>query len=79
MVFRELFFGELTSAWWKRKKIVRQYLTLHPRLIAAKELKSLVNGIANEDGIEFENKYRHWKSKWVDTLSKSPTLKSGKT
>jgi len=60
-------------------QIVRRYLTLHPRLIAARELKSLVDGIANEDGIEIENKYRHWKSKWVDKLNRHSTLNSGKT
>ena len=60
-------------------QIVRRYLTLHPRLLAARELKALVDNIVNEDGPEFENKYRHWKSKWVDTLNRRSTLKSGKT
>ena len=60
-------------------QIVRRYLTLHPRLLAARELKALVNNIVNEDGPEFENKYRHWKSKWVDMLNGRSTLKSGKT
>lgn len=60
-------------------QIVRRYLTLHPRLLAARELKALVDNIVNEDGPEFENKYRHWKSKWVDMLNRRSTLKSGKT
>ena len=58
-------------------QIVRRYLTLHPRLLAARELKALVDNIVNEDGPEFENKYRHWKSKWVDMLNGRSTLKSG--
>ena len=60
-------------------QIVRRYLTLHPRLLAARELKALVDNIVNEDGPEFENKYRHWKSKWVEMLNRRSTLKSGKT
>ncbi len=60
-------------------QIVRRYLTLHPRLLAARELKALVDNIVNEDGPEFENKHRHWKSKWVDMLNRRSTLKSGKT
>ncbi len=60
-------------------QIVRRYLTLHPRLLAARELKALVDNIVNEDGSEFGNKYRHWKSKWVDMLNRRSTLKSGKT
>ena len=31
-------------------QIVRRYLTLHPRLLAARELKALVNNIVNEEG-----------------------------
>ncbi len=38
-------------------QIVRRHLTLHPRLIAARKLKALVDGIANEDGAVFESKY----------------------
>ena len=60
-------------------QIVRRYLTLHPRLLAARELKALVDNIVNEDGPEFENKYLHWKSKWVEMLNRRSTLKSGKT
>ena len=60
-------------------QIVRRYLTLHPRLLAARELKALVDNIVNEDGPEFESKYLHWKSQWVEMLNRRSTLKSGKT
>ena len=60
-------------------QIVRRYLTRHPRLVAARELKALVDNVTNEDSVEFENKYRHWKSKWEDVLNRRSTLKSGKT
>lgn len=58
-------------------QIVRRYLTWRPRLLAARELKVLVDNIVNGDGAEFENKYRHWKSQWVDMLNRRSTLKSG--
>ena len=77
-------FGELSSykiqmCQYHMIQIVRRYLTQHPRLVAARELKALVDNIANEGGVEFENKYRQWKSKWEDMLNRRSTLKSGKT
>ena len=77
-------FGELSSykiqmCQYHMIQIVRRYLTRHPRLVAARELKTLVDNITKEDGAEFENKYRHWKSKWKDMLNRRSTLKSGKT
>ena len=78
-LFSELSSYKVQMCQYHMIQIVRRYLTQHPRLIAAKELKALVDNIANEDGTEFENKYRHWKSKWVDMLNRRSTLKSGKT
>ena len=77
-------FGEFSSyriqmCQYHMIQIVRRYLTRHPRLIAARELKELVGNITNEDGTGFEDKYRHWKSKWEDMLNRRSTLKSGKT
>ena len=60
-------------------QITRRYLSQHPRLIAARELKAMVDNIANEDGAEFENKFRSWKAKWKTVLNRRSTLKSGKT
>jgi transposase-like protein len=60
-------------------QIMRRYLSKHPRLIAARELKAMVDNIAKEDGTEFENKFRHWKAKWKTMLNRRSTLKSGKT
>ena len=77
-------FGEFSShkiqmCQYHMIQIVRRYLTLRPRLLAARELKALVDGITHEDGAEFEGKYRHWKSKWEDLLNRRSMLKSGKT
>jgi transposase-like protein len=60
-------------------QITRRYLSQHPRLIAARELKAMVDNIANEDGAEFENRFRSWKAKWKTVLNRRSTLKSGKT
>ena len=59
-------------------QIVRRYLTLHPRLIAARELNDLVGGITTKRGADFEKEYREWKSKWNEMLNRRSTLKSGK-
>ena len=60
-------------------QIMRRYLSRHPRLIAARELKAMVDNIANEDGAEFANKFRTWKANWKTMLDRRSTLKSGKT
>ena len=78
-LFNELSSYKIQMCQYHMIQIVRRYLTQHPRLLAARELKALMDNIANEDGTEFENKYRHWKSKWVDMLNRRSTLKSGKT
>ena len=78
-LFNELSSYKIQMCQYHMIQIVRRYLTRHPRLLAARELKALVDNIANEDGTEFENKYRHWKSQWVDMLNRRSTLKSGKT
>lgn len=72
-------FDKLQMCQYPMIQIVRRYLTQHPRLVAARELKNMVDNIANEDGTEFEGKYRLWKNKWEDTLDRRSTLKSGKT
>lgn len=78
-LFSEFSSYKIQMCQYHMMQIVRRYLTRHPRLVAARELKVLVDNIANEDGAEFEDKYRHWKSKWEDTLDRRSTLKSGKT
>ena len=59
-------------------QIVRRYLTLHPKLIAARELNALIGSITTKRGEDFEKEYREWKTKWNEMLDKRSTLKSGK-
>ena len=61
------------------KQIIRRYITLHPRLLAARDLKALVEGLPNKRKEEFEREYDNWRIKWTDTLNRRSLLKSGKT
>lgn len=61
------------------KQIIRRYITLHPRLLAARDLKALVEGLPNKHKEEFEREYDKWRIKWTDTLNRRSLLKSGKT
>ena len=61
------------------RQIVKRYLTLHPRLNAARELKSLMEKLVRVRKNEFEEEYRGWKENWKDTLNRRSQLKSGKT
>ena len=61
------------------KQIVKRYLTLHPKLMAARELKALTDKLTKMEKTEFEAAYSRWKLTWEDTLGKRSLLKSGKT
>ena len=52
------------------KQLVRRYLTLNPRLLAARDLKALVDGIVTYDEADFLAQYQAWKDKWKDTINK---------
>lgn len=61
------------------KQIVKRYLTLHPRLLAARELKALMDRLTKVGKADFEAEYSLWKMTWKDTLNKRSLLRSGKT
>lgn len=52
------------------KQIIRRYLTLSPRLLAARELKSLVDGIVGLSEEDFRALYGAWKDRWKETLDR---------
>ena len=60
-------------------QIVKRYLTLHPKLLAARELKALMSKLTKMDKADFEAEYSSWKTTWKDTLNRRSLLKSGKT
>ena len=60
-------------------QIVKRYLTLRPKLMAARELKALMNKLTKMEKADFEAEYSSWKAAWKDTLNRRSLLKSGKT
>ena len=61
------------------QQIVKRYLTLHPKLLAARELKALMSKLTKMGKADFEAEYSGWKATWKDTLNRRSQLKSGKT
>lgn len=60
------------------KQIVRRYITLNPRLKAARALKELMEVITKSKKDDFVHEYSRWKSTWHDVLYRRSELKSGK-
>lgn len=61
------------------KQIIRRYLTLNPKLKAARALKELMETLTSVSKKDFTDAYNQWKETWRDTLNRRSTLKSGKT
>lgn len=61
------------------KQIVRRYLTLNPRLRAARELKELLDALTSSREEDFQKRYAQWKELWKETLERRSVLKDGKT
>lgn len=61
------------------KQITRRYLTLNPRLKAARALNDLMNTLTSASQVTFEQNYKAWKEEWKDMLHRRTQLKSGKT
>ena len=60
------------------KQIIRRYLTLNPKMLAARELKDLVGGLHKADEADFKKDYQEWKQKWKDTIDHKSQHKDGK-
>lgn len=61
------------------KQITRRYLTLNPRLKAARALNELMYTLTSASQVTFEQNYKAWKEEWKDMLNRRTQLKSGKT
>lgn len=59
------------------KQIIRRYITLKPRLKAARALKDIVSKLTTMKKADFEMEYAKWKNEWNDTITKRTELKSG--
>ena len=60
------------------KQIIRRYLTLNPKMLAARELKDLVGWLHKADEADFKKDYQEWKEKWKDTIDHKSQHKDGK-
>jgi Transposase and inactivated derivatives len=60
------------------KQIIRRYLTLNPKTLAARELKELVGKLHRINGADFKKEYQDWKVKWKDTIGHRSLHKDGK-
>ena len=49
-------------------QIVKRYITLNPKMLAARELKWLVGKLTESDEADFKKDYQEWKKKWKDTI-----------
>ena len=70
---------EIQMCQFHMMQIIRRYVTLNPRLKAARELNGLMKTLPRSYKTDFERVYNEWKVKWRSTLSKRSLLKSGKT
>ena len=78
-LFKEFSRYKIQMCQFHMKQIVRRYLTLNPRLKAARALKGLMQTLTTSDRSTFEIAYRRWKEEWHETLCHRSHLKSGKT
>jgi len=60
------------------KQIIRRYLTLNPKMLAARDLRYLVGKLHRMDGADFKKEYQDWKVKWKDTIDHKSLHKDGK-
>ena len=60
------------------KQIVRRYLTLNPKMLAARELRDLVGRLHRSSEADFKKEYQDWKAKWKDTVNHKSLHKDGK-
>jgi len=60
------------------RQIVKRYLTLDPKLLAARGLKDLMSRLTVMGKEDFETAYAMWKEEWANTLNKRSEQKDGK-
>ena len=78
-LFTEFSAYRIQMCQFHMKQIVKRYLTLNPRLLAARALSSLLSSLALKDKEDFVKEYEEWKDEWTDTIDKRSELKNGKT
>lgn len=78
-VFKALSSYRLQMCHFHMREIIRRYLTMNPRLRAARELNALMKRLTTSSRRDFETEYAKWKEEWNETLNRRSTLKNGRT
>ena len=60
------------------KQIIRRYLTLNPKILAARELRELVGSLHRSNEADFKKGYQDWKARWKGTIDHKSLHKDGK-
>jgi len=60
-------------------QIARRYLTKKPKLMAARELKSILGRLPGYQEEEFKTLYAAWEKKWEETIDRRTIGKNGKS
>ena len=70
---------KLQMCQFHMKQIVRRYITLNPRLLAARGLNRLLAELTRMPEEHFLREYTAWKEAWKAVLNKRSQLKDGRT
>ena len=60
------------------RQIVKRYLTMNPKMLASRELKSLADRLHRSQEADFKKEYQEWKEKWKNTIAHRSLHKDGK-
>lgn len=77
-LFREFRDYNVQMCHFHMMQIARRYLTKKPKLLAARELKSLLGGLTDYREEEFRCRYATWEKKWKETIDRRTTGKNGR-
>lgn len=77
-LFRSLEKYPLQMCHYHMKRIVYRYLTRHPKLLASRELLSIIDTLHKAKEFHFQEAYQEWKERWKETLQRRSYYKSGK-
>ena len=77
-LFEEFSAYKIQMCQFHMKQIVKRYLTLNPRLLAARALSDIMKNLTSKNKREFISEYESWKEEWADTIKRKSELKDGK-
>jgi len=69
-LFAQLSGYRIQMCQFHMRQIVKRYLTLNPKLLAARALKDLMSRLTVMGKEDFETAYAMWKEEWANTLNK---------